>query len=204
MREELRQIENLVATLPHGPLVPQHQREVVEPIYERLMQRAAFPLELLHSLDEDTSNPAFHLDVDTSPAQVVLAKSRFWSFRMYVWLPQSDAAAHRMAHNHTAVGVSLIHTGCCYEERVYAYKSARWEEEGTHTCIPGEVRVILPATMHSVRPIGGFSFNLWGPATTAKTVVIDLSTGQTTQEPTEFADKVETLITSVRKAGLLP
>jgi len=155
------------------------------------------PRRILDWIDQERDNPHFELDVATSPHQVTLAKTRTTKLLMYVWFRPADHAAPDAAHDHSSLGVSLIHTGHCYDERQYAQCP-----DGTvsliarHRASPGDIRIIRPETMHIVEPSpsGGFSFILWGPRIRHTTTVLNIIGGSRTSEYSEHVDNVQRLL----------
>ena len=104
---------------------------------------------------------------------------------MYVWFRPTDHTAPDAAHDHSTLGVSLIHTGHCYDEQAYTQRpDGTLSLSSMYRASPGDIRIIRPDMMHVVEPLatGGFLFIIWGPRIRHTTTVVNIDSGVKTWE----------------------
>lgn len=185
----IERIDGIVQQMPRVAPLERH-RAAAEEIFD-LLRPPDSAATILGYLRNAPLNGPMQVDPNGNPMQIAMARNWGWVFTMYLWL--SEFSEPLTAHDHTSFGLSLIHTGPCYRERLYRFDNRALSLVRTHTCSPGEVRMIEPSTLHSVQPLGGISFNLWGPRVKEKTTVLDLSTHQISKQCSESGDAVREL-----------
>lgn len=172
-----------------------------------LKEQRELPRRILGWLEQDKANPPFSIDVQTNPAQIRLASTRYWSLLLYIWLPSASATCPNdgAAHGHSSKGYSLIHTGTCYTESQFRRgPDGRYQKTITTTRAEGELREIAPDLVHLVEPsrAGGFSFIFWGPKANATTLVVDPRSGVEGHVPSEHVDALSVLVDRLRAVAL--